>query len=173
MESIRSHSVTLKNRLLIILEKIYAMNSESPSPWKFWNVYLFVIDLAPLFCCSAGKPLSPVSLSRSLAPCLLGLIWLISCTFLTNEQYFFLTLNQSTVLLAMAYQPNKIKRTRRRMMNEWIIMAEKRKSTYSVTCTTAPEARCQSLAEWWSQAEQHNHKNYSIRRSIQDIICNG
>jgi len=35
----------------------------------------------------------------------------MSRTFSANEQYFSLTPNQPTVLLAMAYQPNKPKRT--------------------------------------------------------------
>ena len=42
-----------------------------------------------------------------------GLVWLISRTFLANEHYFSLSPNQPTVLLAMAYQPNKPKRTGR------------------------------------------------------------
>jgi len=33
-------------------------------------------------------------------PCLLGLVWFISRTFSANEQYFFLTPNQPTVLSA-------------------------------------------------------------------------
>ena len=33
--------------------------------------------------------------------------WLISRTFSANEQYFSLTINQSTVLLVMSYQPNE------------------------------------------------------------------
>ena len=33
--------------------------------------------------------------------------WLISRTFSANEQYFSLVTNQSTVLLAMAYQPSE------------------------------------------------------------------
>ena len=33
--------------------------------------------------------------------------WLISCTFLANEQYFSLTTNQSTVLSVIAYQPSE------------------------------------------------------------------
>ena len=33
--------------------------------------------------------------------------WLISRTFLANEQYFSLTTNQPTVLSAMAYQPSE------------------------------------------------------------------
>ena len=41
------------------------------------------------------------------APCLLGLVWLISRIFSANEQYFSLTSNQPTVLSAMAYQPNE------------------------------------------------------------------
>jgi len=34
-------------------------------------------------------------------------VWLISRTFSANEQYFSLTTNQPTVLLAMAYQPSE------------------------------------------------------------------
>ena len=34
-------------------------------------------------------------------------VWLISRTFSANEQYFSLTINQTTVLSAMAYQPNE------------------------------------------------------------------
>ena len=33
--------------------------------------------------------------------------WLIRHIFLVNEQYFSLTINQSTVLSVMAYQPNE------------------------------------------------------------------
>ena len=33
--------------------------------------------------------------------------WLISHTFLANEQYFSLTINQPTVLSAITYQPNE------------------------------------------------------------------
>ena len=33
--------------------------------------------------------------------------WLISRTFSANEQYFSLTINQPTVLSAIAYQPNE------------------------------------------------------------------
>ena len=46
-------------------------------------------------------------------PCSFGLVRLISRTFSANEQYFSLTPNQLTVLSAMAYQPNKPKRTGR------------------------------------------------------------
>jgi len=34
-------------------------------------------------------------------------IWLISRTFSANKQYFSFTTNQSTVLLAITYQPNE------------------------------------------------------------------
>ena len=44
---------------------------------------------------------------------MLGLVWLISRTFSANEQYFSLTPNQPTSFSAMAYQPNKHKRTGR------------------------------------------------------------
>ena len=33
--------------------------------------------------------------------------WLISRTFLANEQYFSLTTNQPTILTVMAYQPSE------------------------------------------------------------------
>ena len=46
-----------------------------------------------------------------LSSCSFGPVWLISCTFFTNEQYFSLTPNQPTIFSAMAYQSNKPKRT--------------------------------------------------------------
>ena len=45
--------------------------------------------------------------------CSLGRIWLISHGLSANEQYFSFTPNQPTVLSAMAYKPNKPKRTGR------------------------------------------------------------
>ena len=45
------------------------------------------------------------------------LLWLISRIFSANEQYFSLTQNQPTILLAMSYQPNKSKRTGRKLSN--------------------------------------------------------
>ena len=49
--------------------------------------------------------------SSVLSVCSLGRIRLISHSLSANEQYFSLTLNQPTLLSAMAYKPNKPKRT--------------------------------------------------------------
>ena len=42
-------------------------------------------------------------------------VWLISRTFLANEQYFSLTINQSTVLSVMAYHPSEQSNSRERI----------------------------------------------------------
>ena len=43
----------------------------------------------------------------------LGRVWLVNNGLSTNEQYFSLIPNQSSILSAMIYQPNKLKRTGR------------------------------------------------------------
>ena len=42
-------------------------------------------------------------------------VWLISRTFLANEQYFSLTINQPTVLSVIAYQPSEQSNSRQRI----------------------------------------------------------
>ena len=52
-------------------------------------------------------PLSGLKLETSDSDTVVIFAWLISRTFLANEQYFSLTTNHPTVLSAMAYQPNE------------------------------------------------------------------
>ena len=66
-----------------------------------------------------GSHLLTETIPQGLAPCSFGFVWLINRTFSANEQYVSLTLNQSTVLLTMAYHPNKPKRTGRKHIDQW------------------------------------------------------
>jgi len=53
---------------------------------------------------------SILSTDHWLSAYFLGRIWLVNHALSANEQYFFLTPNQTTVLLAMVYKPNQPKR---------------------------------------------------------------
>jgi len=73
---------------------------------SFYATSLFYC-LERKLCRSSHNPAPPFLYTS----CSLGLVWLISRTFSANEQYFSLTPNQSIVLSAIPYQPNKAKRT--------------------------------------------------------------
>ena len=58
--------------------------------------------------------------------CSFGRIWFISHGLSTNEQYFSLTPNQSTVLSAMVYKLSQPKRTRRNLPAFYYLLAHAR-----------------------------------------------
>ena len=93
--------------------KIHVLDIRSHGGDLIITMQLFISILPLSFLIVTQNCYDRIPGTRQISPCSLELVWLISRTFSANEQYFSFIPNQPIVLSAMAYQPNKPRRTGR------------------------------------------------------------